>query len=66
MVESDVSARRTFLSLMRIHRRRDWLILFQTLLPTPGIPVTENHTVIILLPLLIIIRVFINGCYGPR
>ena len=55
MVESDVSVRRTFLSLMQIRKRRDWLILFQTLLPTPGIPVMENHTVIILLPLLIII-----------
>ena len=66
MVEADVLVRRTFLSLMRIHRRRDWLILFQTLLPTPGIPVTKNHTVIILLPLLIIIRVFVNGCFGPR
>ena len=59
MVEADVLVRRTFLSLMRIHRRRDWLILFQTLLPTPGIPVSENHTVIIiLLPLLIFISGF--------
>ena len=66
MVESDGSARRTFLLLMRIHKRQDWLNLCQTLLPTPGIPVTENHTVIILLPLSIFIRVCVSGCYGPR
>ena len=57
MVELDVSVRRTFLSLMQIRKTQDWPILFQTLLPMQGIPVTKNHTVIILLPLLTIIRV---------